>query len=111
MNFFGNSVEILTAQERELRRQIRLRVVWGSFALGVLWGIYYYFSESSAAAEYCRQLGRAYPCAGMQRGNLLAPFTFWLFTVPIGWLASWPVADYLRRGQGIEKQKILHDDD
>ncbi len=111
MSFFGNSVEILTAQERVLRKEMRLRIVLGALALGILWGIYYYFSESSASQEYCRQLGRPFPCAGMQKGIVLAPFTFWLFTVPLGWLASFPIVDYLRRGMGIEKRKVVREDD
>jgi len=99
MKHANQDLRVLSNHELAVRRELTLRIVLASLVVGIVWGIYYYYSATAEATEYCRKAGQAYPCAGMQRGNLLAPFTFWLFTLPVGWLISWPLVEYLRRGK------------
>jgi hypothetical protein len=89
-----------TPQEIDPKR-LRRRIIWVSLFAGIALGIWYYISETRTGVSECAAQGHPFPCRGLQNAFIFAPFTFWLYTVPIGWLLSFPIIAFaLRRKRG-----------
>jgi hypothetical protein len=83
-----------------LRKRTRRLVVFLSFIVGIALGIYFYEADTSSRTKDCSRMGRAFPCAELDNAIAFFPFTLWLYTVPLGWALSWPIAAFVHRRRG-----------
>jgi hypothetical protein len=91
---------IITQSVDALRKRTRRRIIALSFVVGIVGGTYFYKVETQARTLHCNQLGKTFPCAELDNAIGLAPFTFWLYTVPLGWALSWPIAALVHKRRG-----------